>query len=61
MSRAKTDRPLIRLFDRYLREQGLPVTHQRNVVAAVVFGSDDHLSVDDIERLLRDGGERIGV
>ncbi len=52
--------PSIRLFNRYLREQGLPITHQRNVVAAAVFGSDDHLSVDDIERVLREGNERIG-
>lgn len=52
--------PFIRLFARYLREQGLPVTHQREVVAEVVFGSMDHLSVDDIERQLRDRGDRIG-
>lgn len=49
-----------RLFDRYLREQGLPVTHQREAVAQVVFGSEEHLSVDDIERALREAGERIG-
>lgn len=54
------DHPFNRLFNRYLREQGLPITHQRNVVAAAVFGSDDHLSVDDIEKLLRESGERIG-
>ena len=42
----------IRLFSRYLREQGLPVTHQREAVAEVVFGADDHLSVDDIEQSL---------
>ena len=52
--------PFARLFARYLREQGLPVTHQRDAVARVVFGSDDHLSVDDIERVLRSGGRRIG-
>ena len=53
-------RPFIRLFGRYLREQGLPVTHQREAVAAVVFGSHEHFSVDDLERTLRDRGERIG-
>lgn len=53
-------RPFIRLFGRYLREQGLPVTHQREAVAQVVFVSQEHLSVDDIERRLREGGERIG-
>ncbi|MCH7562657.1 MAG: transcriptional repressor [Gemmatimonadetes bacterium] len=50
----------IRLFSRYLREQGLPVTHQREVVADVVFSSVEHLSVDDIEREMRAVGERIG-
>ena len=50
----------IRLFGRYLRETGLPVTHQREVVADVVFGSEGHLSVDDIAAVLRDRGERIG-
>lgn len=58
-----TDRPIapfIRLFGRYLREHGLPVTHQREAVADVVFGSEDHLSVDDLEDRLRERGERIG-
>jgi Fur family transcriptional regulator, ferric uptake regulator len=50
----------VRLFGRYLRDQGLPVTQQREAVAEVVFSSDEHLSVDDIERRLRDEGERIG-
>jgi Fur family ferric uptake transcriptional regulator len=53
-------RPFIRLFGRYLREQGLPVTHQREAVADVVFTSTEHLSVDDIERRLRERGDRIG-
>ncbi len=52
--------PFIRLFRRYLKEQGLPVTHQRELVAGVVFASEDHLSVDEIERLLRMDGQRIG-
>jgi Fur family transcriptional regulator, ferric uptake regulator len=52
--------PFVRLFGRYLREQGLPVTPQREAVADAVFRSDEHLSVDDIERSLRDAGERIG-
>ncbi len=52
--------PFARLFGRYLREQGLPVTHQREAIARVVFGSDEHLSVDDIERVLRTSGQRIG-
>ncbi len=53
-------RPFISLFGRYLREQGLPVTHQREAVAEVVFASEEHLSVDEIERRLRDRGDRIG-
>lgn len=52
--------PATRLFSRYLRDQGLPVTHQREAVADVVFGSEDHPSVDDIEARLRGTGERIG-
>ncbi len=52
--------PFVRLFGRYLREQGLPVTQQRQAIAEVVFGSDDHLSVDDIENQLRQEGDRIG-
>jgi Fur family ferric uptake transcriptional regulator len=52
--------PFVRLFGRYLREQGLPVTHQREAVAEVVFGSSEHLSVDDIERVLRSEGHRLG-
>ena len=60
MTDAPAPTPFIRLFGRYLREQGLPVTHQREVVAEVVFGSAEHLSVDDIERRLREQGNRIG-
>ena len=53
-------RPFVRLFGRYLREQGRPVTHQREAVAEVVFGSEEHLSVDGIEQRLRERGDRIG-
>jgi len=52
--------PFIRLFGRYLRDQGLPVTQQREAVAEVVFGASEHLSVDDIEQQLRRAGYRIG-
>ncbi|MBI4539518.1 MAG: transcriptional repressor [Gemmatimonadetes bacterium] len=52
--------PFIQLFERYLREQGLPVTQQRTAVADIVFSSAGHLSVDDIEQRLRESGERIG-
>jgi Fur family ferric uptake transcriptional regulator len=59
----QTDRdvtPFIGLFSRYLRDLGLPVTHQREAVADVVFTSEGHRSVDEIEGELRERGERIG-
>jgi Fur family transcriptional regulator, ferric uptake regulator len=52
--------PYLPLFRRYLREQGLPVTQQREVVADVLFNSPDHLSVEEIETKLKARGERIG-
>ncbi|MQA92702.1 MAG: transcriptional repressor [Gemmatimonas sp.] len=52
--------PYLRLFRRYLREQGLPVTPQREAVADTIFTSSGHLSVEDIELALRGTGERIG-
>jgi len=52
--------PYIQVFRRYLREQGLPVTSQREAVAEVVFTSPGHLSVEDIEAALKGHGERIG-
>jgi len=52
--------PSLRLFHRYLKEQGLPVTHQREIIAQVVFDSQGHLSVEEIEGALRSRGERIG-
>lgn len=52
--------PFVRLFGRYLRDQGFPMTQQRASVADVVFGSDEHLSVEEIEGHLRARGERIG-
>ena len=50
----------VHLFRRYLREQGLPVTQQREAVAEVVFESEGHLSVEDIEARLRERGEKTG-
>jgi len=50
----------VHLFRRYLREQGLPVTQQRESIAEVVFSATGHLSVEDIEERLRQRGERIG-
>jgi Fur family ferric uptake transcriptional regulator len=50
----------VHLFRRYLREQGLPVTQQREAVAEVVFESEGHLSVEQIESELRERGEKTG-
>ena len=52
--------PSQRLFRRYLKEHGLPVTHQREAIARVVFSSSEHLSVEEIEGRLRSAGDRIG-
>lgn len=52
--------PFVRVFGRYLREQGLPVTQQREAVAHALFSSDGHLSVEEMEERLRAEGERIG-
>lgn len=52
--------PFLHLFRRYLKQQGLPITQQREVVADVVFGSSEHLSVEEIEAALKGRGERIG-
>ncbi|HEX7051425.1 MAG TPA: Fur family transcriptional regulator [Longimicrobiales bacterium] len=50
----------VHLFRRYLRDQGLPVTQQREAIAETIFASPEHLSVDDVEARLRERGERIG-
>jgi Fur family ferric uptake transcriptional regulator len=50
----------VHLFRRYLRDQGLPVTQQREAIAEVVFGSAGQLSVEQIEGRLRGRGEKIG-
>ena len=60
MTSERVPSPFIRLFGRYLRDLGLPVTHQREAVAEVVFASAEHLSVDDIEGKLRQRSQRIG-
>jgi Fur family transcriptional regulator, ferric uptake regulator len=52
--------PSQRLFRRYLKDQGLPVTRQRELVAEAVFDTSGHLSVEDLERRLRELGHRIG-
>lgn len=50
----------LHLFRRYLRDQGLPITQQRDTIAELVFNSAEHQSVEDIESQLRTRGDRIG-
>ncbi len=52
--------PYLRIFGRYLREQGLPVTQQRMAVANAVFSSSRHQSVEDLETVLRAKDFRMG-
>lgn len=47
-------------FRRFLRERSLPVTTQREQVAEVLFAAAGHLSVDDIERALRERHIHVG-
>jgi Fur family ferric uptake transcriptional regulator len=47
-------------FRRYLHDHGLPVTHQREVVAAAVFYADRHVSVPEIEQALAAQSEHVG-
>ena len=43
-----------------LRERGLPFTHQREVIAQVLFESTQHLSADDMASALKARGEHAG-
>ena len=52
--------PYLRIFGRYLREQGLPVTQQRMAVADAIFSSSRHQSVEDLESVLRAKDFRMG-
>ncbi len=50
----------LEIFRRYLRERSLPVTTQREQVAHVLFAAGGHLSVEDIEQLLRKRNLHVG-
>jgi Fur family ferric uptake transcriptional regulator len=52
---------LLDRFRRHLREHHQPVTRQRDLVARVLFLSEDHLSVEAIRRELRQQGEQVGT
>jgi Fur family ferric uptake transcriptional regulator len=52
---------LLERFRRHLREHNQPITRQRDLVAEVVFRSEDHLSVDAIQRELKRRGSSVGT
>lgn len=52
---------LLDRFRRYLRDHHQPVTRQRDLVAQAVFLSDEHQSVEEIRRKLRERGDRVGT
>ena len=52
---------LLERFRRYLRDHRQPVTRQRDLIARIVFLSEDHPSVDGIIRRLREGNEAVGT
>jgi Fur family ferric uptake transcriptional regulator len=53
---------LLETFRRYLRDHGLPVTHQRLAVAEAIFFAGDHVSAEDIAgRVAKGGGGPVGT
>lgn len=52
---------LLERFRRWLRDQRLPVTRPRDVIAELVIGSDGHESVGTIAAQLEARGERVGT
>jgi Fur family ferric uptake transcriptional regulator len=54
-------RALLERFRGWLRDHRLPVTRQREVIAELVFASEEHLSVEAIRRALRERDEPVGV
>ncbi|HEU5041687.1 MAG TPA: Fur family transcriptional regulator [Gemmatimonadales bacterium] len=52
---------LLDRFRRHLRDHHQPVTRQRELVAQAVFLSEEHLSVEEIIRRLKERGEAIGT
>ena len=48
-------------FSRYLGDRGLPATRQRLAVAEVLCFFADHLSAEEVARLVRQGGTTVGT
>lgn len=51
---------LLARFRAHMRDHNLPLTQQREAIASVVFHAEGHLSVEDIERILRDDRVHVG-
>jgi Fur family ferric uptake transcriptional regulator len=56
-----TGTQLLEQFRAWLRTRHLPVTRQRDQVAAALFAADQHLTVEGLQRLLHGAGLRIGT
>ncbi|MEP6590344.1 MAG: Fur family transcriptional regulator [Gemmatimonadota bacterium] len=54
-------RDLLERFRRWLRDRHLPVTRQRDAVAKALFEGDGHLSVEELQRRLREQHLRVGT
>ena len=52
---------LLERFRGYLRDNGLPVTRQRDLIAETLFAATDHPSAESLQRALRATGARIGT
>ena len=48
-------------FHRYLRDHRQPVTLQRDRVAMAVLSSEEHLSVEQLRRVLKEEGATVGL
>ena len=51
---------LMERFRVYMRDRNLPLTHQREAIAKIIFFSDEHLSVSDLERRLQRESLNVG-
>ena len=53
--------PLVERLRAYLRERGLPVTAQRDLIAGTLARADDYPSAESLGRSLRAGGAAIST
>ncbi len=49
------------LFHRYLRQNGLKKTHQKDLILETFLANEGHLSVEDIYSLVRQRDKKIGI